>query len=228
MRRLRRPAPSHLQTGERRTVTLDPLIESRLTARRPTWSDRPYFALAMGGGSASGKSTIAGQLSARLAPLRVEVLGQDRFFKPADDLPPYLSTSRPQPWPDYNRPDSFRLDELVEACAQPRDVDVLILEGILVLHYPEVRALMDLCLYVDADADERIVRRIRRNLEHYSIDDIADYYLESVRFQHDRYNAPTKAHADRVIPGGAADEEEREALLQELCEALKKRLPPAF
>lgn len=206
-------------------MTVDQLVGSRLAARRRPQGEGPFFALAMGGGSASGKSTIAANLVERLAPLRVEVLGQDRFFKPAAELPPYPSTSRPEPWPDYNRPDSFRVDELVEACAQPRDVDIIILEGILVLHYPEVRRQMDLCLYIDADADERIVRRIRRNLAHYGIDDIADYYLESVRFQHDRHNAPTRAHADLVIPGGAADEEEREKMLGELCAALRKHLP---
>lgn len=207
-------------------MSVSGLVRSRFAARHPSWARRPFFTMAMGGGTASGKSTIAGQLAVGLAPLRVEVLGQDRFFKPAAELPPYPSTTRPEPWPDYNRPDSFRVDELADACRVPRATDVLILEGILVLHYPEVRELMDLCLYVDADADERIVRRIRRNLAHYPIDDIADYYLESVRYQHDRYNAPTRAHADLVIPGGAADQEDRDALLQELCAALHEHLPP--
>lgn len=206
-------------------MSVSELVRARIAARRPIWTRRPFFAVAMGGGTASGKSTIAAQLAEHLAPLRVEVLGQDRFFRPAAELPPYPSPTRSEPWPDYNRPDSFRVDELVAACHLPRDTDVLILEGILVLHYPEVREAMDLCLYVEADADERIVRRIRRNLPRISIDDIADYYLESVRFQHERYNAPTRAHADLVIPGGGADEEEREALLSQLCQALREHVP---
>jgi len=207
-------------------MSVTELIRSRLDERRRTWAQRPFFAMAMGGGTASGKSTIADRMAQLLAPLRVEVLGQDHFFKPAAELPPYPSATRPEPWPDYNRPDSFRFDELIDACRAPRDIDLLILEGILVLHYPEVREAMDLCLYVEADADERIVRRIRRNLPRYSIDDITDYYLESVRFQHERYNAPTRAHADLVIPGGAADVPKRDALLAELCDALHRHLPP--
>ncbi|MFH1566709.1 MAG: hypothetical protein ABIL09_01830, partial [Gemmatimonadota bacterium] len=108
----------------------------------------------------------------------------------------------------------------------PRPVEVLIVEGILVLHYEELRRRLDLALYVEADADERIVRRIRRNLARIAIDDIADYYLESVRHQHVRYNAPTRAHAHLVIPGGATDTPTREALLQEICSVLRGRLAP--
>ncbi|MFH1572052.1 MAG: AAA family ATPase, partial [Gemmatimonadota bacterium] len=145
-------------------MSVTPLLESRLEAWTRRTGGQGPFAIGIGGGSASGKSTMARRLAEELAPLRVEVLGQDRFFKPAAELPPYPSPTRPEPWPDYNRPDSFRVDELLAACAQPRPVEVLIVEGILVLHYEELRRRLDLALYVEADADERIVRRIRRNL----------------------------------------------------------------
>ena len=70
-------------------------------------------------------------------------------------------------------------------------------------------------------ADERIVRRIRRNMK--KLEDcefIANYYLESVRWQHEEYNAPTCAHADWVIPGGMADAREREEAVAAICQAI--------
>jgi uridine kinase len=186
-----------------------------------TRPDRPPF-IGIGGGSASGKSTIARDMAARLAPLRVEVIGQDRFFKPHDDLPLYPSRSRPEPWRDHNHPDSFDLGRMLAACAAVDGADVAIFEGILALHYPEMRELMDVKCYVVADADERIVRRTRRNLPNSSFDDITGFYLESVRHQHKLYNAPTQAFADLIIPGGSEEEGERERIVAALCDAVRQ------
>ncbi len=182
---------------------------------------RSHLLIGIGGGSAAGKTTFAERLADGLAPLRVEVVHQDRFFKPVDQLPPYASLSTSRTWPDYNHPDSIKTNELLAYCNGLSDIDVALVEGILVLHYAELRALMDIKCYVDADADERIVRRIRRNLTHYSIDDIADYYLDSVRHQHRRYNAPTKQYADLIVPGGADTTAQRDALLNTLCESIR-------
>jgi uridine kinase len=154
----------------------------------------------------------------------VTVIGQDRFFKPGPELPRYPSRSRPEPWGDHNHPDSFDLPAMLTACESVDGADVVIFEGILVLHYPEMRELMDVKCYVTADADERIVRRTRRQMAHSTFDDITDFYLESVRHQHDRYNAPTQRYADIVIPGGMEDEEEREAVLGCLCAAIRQEL----
>ncbi len=185
--------------------------------RRTARDGRPIL-IGIGGGSAAGKSTIAREMAHRLEPFRVEVMCQDRFFHPRDELPRYPSELRSEPWPDYNRPETVDVDRMVAWCRDLDGADVAILEGILALHFPEARELMDLKLYVTADADERIVRRIRRNLPRSSIDDIADYYLESVRYQHERYNAPTERHADLVIPGGMHDGRRREAMLACICD----------
>lgn len=186
-----------------------------------TRPDRPVF-IGIGGGSASGKTTISHDMAMRLEPLRVELIGQDRFFRPRDQLPVYPSRTRPEPWRDHNHPDSFDLGAMLDACAAVEGADVIIFEGILVLHYPEMRELMDVKCYVDADADERIIRRTRRNLPHSSFDDITDFYLESVRHQHEHYNAPTRAYADLVIPGGSEEEEERERITDALCSGIRK------
>lgn len=178
--------------------------------------------IGIGGGSASGKTTIANEIRERLAPLRVEAINQDRFFKPAGELPTYFSEVRAEHRPDYNRPDSFDCEEMFSYCRAVNGFDVVILEGILALYYAELRELMDIKCYVPADADERIVRRIRRNLPRSSFDEITRYYLESVRHQHERYNAPTQRYADLVIPGGGAEGEERRAILEALCGAIRR------
>ena len=202
---------------------VEEMAESLLQAWLQGRGARQHLSIGIGGGSASGKSTLAARIKEELAPLRVEVIGQDRFFKRAAELPPHPVPGREEPWPDYNRPDSFHVAETVAHCRSVGGVDVAILEGILVLHYPELRELMDLKLYVAADADERIVRRIRRNLKAgMDLDDICDYYLESVRFQHARYNAPTQQHADLVIPGGAVEVGEREAMVEGLCRVVRR------
>ena len=196
---------------------------AELIARRRR-SDRVFVGI--GGGSASGKSTIAARIAEQLAPLAVEVICQDRFFKPTDQLPTYPSMLRDRPWPDHNHPDSFDRERMFAHCRSAGDgavdgCDVVIFEGILALHYAELRELMDVKCYVVADADERIVRRVKRNLPRSKVEDITDFYLESVRHQHERYNAPTQRHADLVIPGGMADQAEREALLAALCTAIR-------
>lgn len=179
-------------------------------------NDKRLF-IGIGGGSASGKTTIANMMTDKLTPLNVLVINQDRFFKPPAEMPQYYSQICQENRPDYNRPNSFYTEKMFAYCREVTGYDVVILEGILALYYPELRELMQLKIYVYADADERIIRRIKRNLARWSFDEITNYYLESVRYRHEEYNAPTQAYADMVIHGGMAYNAEREAMLNELC-----------
>lgn len=180
----------------------------------------PFF-IGIGGGSASGKTTLALQMEDLLAPLRVMVINQDRFFKPNEEKPKYFSKIYRAERPDYNRPDSFRVEEMIAFCRGAKDAEVVILEGILTLHFAELRGLMDLKVFVHADADERIVRRIRRNLSKSSFDDITHYYLESVRYRHREFCEPTRSFCDVVIDGGMASDEERIRMVEEICRRIK-------
>jgi len=201
-------------------------IDQLLQCRQAHRGARRHLFIGIGGGSASGKTTIAEAISQRIVPLSVEIIHQDRFFKPAHELPTYYSEIHRKPRPDYNRPDSFRTEEMFAYCRRVCGADVVILEGILTLYYPELREQMDVTCYITANADERIIRRIRRNLPHSSYDAITDYYLESVRYQHERYNAPTERYADLVIPGGMTDTARRETMLDDLCRAILRALSP--
>ena len=195
-------------------------IEAALEGWQRHGGKRPFF-IGMGGGSAAGKSTLAAVLAERLAPLRVEMIGQDRFFKRPEDMPKYYSGIHGDYRPAYNEPDSFKQEEMFAYCRGVTGGDVAILEGILVLWFAELRELMDFKIYIEADADERIIRRIRRNMK--TVDDydpITEYYLESVRGQHREYNAPTREYADLIVPGGMAQTEERERIVDNLCARL--------
>ena len=195
-------------------------IEAALEGWQRRGGKRPFF-IGMGGGSAAGKSTLAAALAERLVPLRVEIIGQDRFFKRPEDMPKYYSGIHGDYRPAYNEPDSFKQEEMFAYCRGVAGGDVVILEGILVLWFAELRELMDFKIYIEADADERIIRRIRRNMK--TVDDydpITEYYLESVRGQHREYNAPTREYADLIVPGGMAQTEERERIVDNLCAIL--------
>lgn len=211
----------------------DPL--GRVGARLALWQrdrgNRPHLFIGIGGGSASGKTTIASEMAGLLAPLRVMVIHQDQFFKPNEAKPRYFSKIYNSERPDYNRPDSFRVEEMIAYCREAKDADVIILEGILALHFAELRDLMNIRVFVHADPDERIIRRIRRNLPKFSLDEIVNYYLESVRYRHQEFCEPTRHFADLILHGGMAADQERRGLLRGICDrisgAIVGRVPAA-
>lgn len=181
--------------------------------------------MGIGGGTGSGKSDVAEEIRQRLQPLDVEVVNQDRFFKPVEELPTYYSEFHRELRRDFNRPDSFKTEEMFAYCAGIRGHDVVILEGILALFYPELRRLMDVKCYVTVSLDEMLIRRTKRNLAvgyGGGFEEIAHYNLECVTRQHERYNAPTIRHADLVIPNGNDDSERREKILAALCRGIQK------
>jgi uridine kinase len=183
------------------------------------------FVIGIGGGSASGKSTVAKELESRLAPLRVTVVNQDRYFWETSRLPRAGSPDGGREWPDYNQPASFDLVRLRADVREMRqgEADVVILEGILVLRDEALRELMDLKLFVDADPDERIVRRLRRTVARgHDLGGICDYYLDSVRYRHQEFCEPTRAYADLIVPGGRYQREQAERVLGRIEEIVRE------
>jgi len=136
------------------------------------------------GGSASGKTTLCEALCDALDELSVRVVHMDTYFLPIKPRTraPFTGTE----WDDYNQPGSFDLETL------RRDVDalglaehppeVVLIEGLLTLQDDALRKKLDLRVFVDAPPDERIVRRLRRNMARgLAFDEIASYYLEPSR-----------------------------------------------
>lgn len=171
------------------------------------------FAVAIAGGSASGKSTFSDALLHRLAGrLRVERISTDAYFYPPAELPRFYSPTTGQDMPDCNRPDSIdsaRLIRDLDVRRQAQDrPDVLVVEGLMVLHLAALRQRADLRLFVELEGEVRALRRLVRNLGHaydpvLSTDarSIANYYLESARVGHDQYVEPSRVHADWILRG---------------------------
>lgn len=181
----------------------------------------------IGGGSGSGKSTVAALVRRRLEPHSVSVINQDRFFYDPSEMPTYYSALHGQPRPDFNHPDSTDGEAMVAACQGVDGVAVVILEGILVLHYPEARALMDIRCYVDTDLDQMLARRTKRNLAAGyggTAEEIAHYNADCVAPQHRRFNAPTAEHADVLIRNSDGQEDERDRAIAEVCKTIEAAL----
>jgi len=187
-------------------------------------SEVPALVIGIGGGSAAGKSAVAEELQRLLKPLHVCLINQDRYFLTGERLPQHAAPGGGRIWPDHNHPDSFDFPSLRRdlRAAREGEADVVVVEGILVLHDAPLRELMDLKLFVDADADERIVRRIRRNVAGgHDLDGICDFYLDSVRCRHREFCEPTRSHADLIVPGGTHQGDRRRAMLLDVCQRVR-------
>ncbi|MEY8333742.1 uridine kinase [Lachnospiraceae bacterium 47-T17] len=175
------------------------------------------------GGSASGKTTIVNKIEEYFGR-DIVVLGHDSYYKAHDDLD-YEERSQL----NYDHPNAFdteRMAEDVRRLIKGQAVDipvydftihnrvdetvhvepknVIIIEGILILENKELRDLMDAKIYVDTDADERLMRRIRRDMSERarSIDSILEQYAGTVKPMHEEFVEPSKRYADVIIPRG--------------------------
>ena len=183
----------------------------------------PVYIIGIAGGSGSGKSTFAQRLLAEF-PDSISLVSCDNYYKAHDDLP--LEERRLL---NYDAPDSLEFDLMVshlEALRRGKAVDcpvydyalhtrskkverieprpIIIVDGILILSDPALRNTLDLRIYVEADADERILRRARRDMETRGrrMDDIMHQYLTTVKPMHEQYVEPSKKHADLILNGG--------------------------
>ena len=160
------------------------------------------FVLGITGGSGSGKSTLAAALAERLSDrLTVEVLGADRFFH--KELPTMVSPDTGEVLEDYNCPDTADYPAMLDYIRGKNDVDLLIVEGNGVLYFEEMRNLMDLKVFVDLPIEERMYRRIVRNMEagRGTMEEIASFYLHSARYSEAKWLLPTKRYADIILDG---------------------------
>ncbi|GAC1691309.1 MAG: uridine kinase [Gemmatimonadaceae bacterium] len=176
------------------------------------------------GGSGSGKSTVARKLIEALRETSVVCIDMDAYYRDLRHLD--LDERRTTNW---DHPDSFDLDLLAtqlqrlasgETIDKPvydfvqhlrggradrlRPAHVIVVEGILLFVDPRIRDLCDIKVFVDADADTRLIRRIRRDMRvrGRALDEILDQYLTSVQPMHLQFVEPSKRYADVILPGG--------------------------
>lgn len=167
--------------------------------------------IGIAGGSASGKSTLAAKLAEIFEGLvKTKVINMDGYFKAPEERRMAAAPVTGKSYRDDNHPTSFSLDKLhadLTACIESGEYELVILEGLLVLWDEEILNKLDLKLFVDCRPDERIVRRLRRNMTWgLTFDEISNVYLDMVRYRHDEYVEPTKWRADMIVNGSNPSE----------------------
>ena len=182
------------------------------------------FIVGVAGGSGSGKSTVARNLAQALHAESVAFIDMDAYYRNFEHLP--IAERRKINW---DHPESFDWELLVgqlsrlasgEAIEKPvydfvshaRSTQtvivpatrVVVIDGILLFSDPRVRDLCDVKVFVDADADIRLIRRIRRDMNKRGrpLDEILDQYVNTVHPMHLQFVEPTKRYADIIVPRG--------------------------
>lgn len=179
--------------------------------------------IGVAGGTGSGKTTLVSKL-ARHFEGEVSVICHDWYYRAQDDMPPEERAKQ-----NYDCPEAFETERLVrdlralcrgEAVECPQydykrhtrsdktlrvePARVLIVEGILLFTDAELRQMLDIRIFVDTDADIRILRRLRRDVleRGRSIESVISQYTETVKPMHEAYVEPSKKHAHLIVPEG--------------------------
>ena len=163
------------------------------------------FVVGIAGGSASGKSTFCDQLKNYLCEYKPMIIQMDYYFK-HENMRPYVKAPiNEKMYIDDNHPDTMDLPKLrldLLNAINEKQANIIIIEGLLVLADDEICRQLDLKLFVECRADERIVRRIKRNMQWgLTFEQISDVYLDMVRYRHDEYVEPSKWKADLILNG---------------------------
>ena len=191
--------------------------------RKDPLVERPLL-LGIAGGSASGKTLVTSTLISNLGSSEVVMIEQDSYYRDFADL-----SVEERGKLNFDHPDAFDRELLIDHMqmllrGQPIDKptydftkhrrlpqtervegqSVVVLEGILVLEDPALRRLMDIKVFIDTDADVRLIRRIRRDITERgrSLESVLTQYEKMVRPMHQQFVEPSKRYADIIIPEG--------------------------
>jgi uridine kinase len=184
----------------------------------------PSLIVGVAGGSGSGKSTVARKVTEQLTDISVASVSMDAYYRNMTHLT--FDEREQLNWDHPDVVDMELLGDQLEALASGAAIDkpvydfvthsrstrtesvlgadVVIVDGILLYWDPRVRALCDLKIFVDVEADIRLIRRIGRDMRvrGRQLKDILDQYLLTVRPMHEEFVEPTKQYADIIVPHG--------------------------
>lgn len=179
--------------------------------------------IGIAGGSGSGKTTLMKNLIARFGD-NVTVLSHDNYYRPYDNLS--IEQRKAINW---DHPDAFDTEMMIEhlrelkaghaiecpnydytnyaRCTETTHLEptkVILVEGILIFENKQLCSLMDIKIFVDTDADVRLIRRIRRDVAKRgrSLDSVLTQYLSTVKPMHEQFVEPSKKNADLVVLEG--------------------------
>lgn len=183
---------------------------------------KPYI-IGIAGGSGSGKSTFAGRIKEAF-PEHVSLISCDNYYLPHDEL-----SLEERAELNYDAPEALEFDLMVRHLDQLKNGQtalcpvydfshhtrsssvteikprpIILIDGILIFHDEALRECMNLKIYVETDADERILRRARRDMleRGRDLDGVIHQYLSTVKPMHNTYVEPTKVFADIILNGG--------------------------
>jgi len=184
--------------------------------------------IGVAGGTGSGKTTIAQVVLQRVGAEHVALLPHDAYYKDLSDLP--LSARGLVNFDHPNSLDTPLLIEHIKLLKAGKAIDlpvydfkmhtrtsqtvriepmpVIVVDGILIFAEPELRALFDVKIFVDTDADIRFIRRLQRDIAERgrTIESVIDQYLATVRPMHTEFVEPSRRYADVIIPEGGLNE----------------------
>ncbi len=165
-------------------------------------SKKPYV-VGIAGGTCSGKSTITTRLEELLGQdYKVAVIHMDKYYK-RPGITVIAPITRIE-YAEHNHPDAMNLDLMFsdfDAAISDETNDIVLIEGLFALYLDTIREKLSLKVFIDLKSDERLYRRIKRWLDRQSMEEIADRYLDTVRFRHDELVEPSRWHADMIING---------------------------
>ena len=186
--------------------------------------------IGIAGGSGSGKTTLALRLKERFGEDEVRLISHDSYYKRHDDLPFEERCKL-----NYDHPDAFDNALLIyhlQELKAGRAIDCPVYdysnhnrsEGILPFVEPELCAMFDYKIFVDTDADERILRRLVRDVKERgrSLDSVIEQYLTTVKPMHEAFVEPSKRNADIIVPNGGENTTAIEMLAHHIRSLIEK------
>jgi len=206
---------------------LSPFPNSFFSIFTPNPIPSSMLIIGIAGGSGCGKSTVVKQIVKKLPKDSVSILPQDSYYKDNGHLSPEERAKI-----NFDHPSSIEFNLLIKhldmlregetigmpiysylTCARAKETipvqprEVVIVEGILIMSNPRLRERMDIKVFVDADADDRLMRIIRRDIEERgrSFTQVLDHYDKYVKPMHLQFIEPTKRYADIIVPQGGAN-----------------------
>lgn len=200
------------------------------------------------GGTGAGKSTVVRKIMERLPKDRVALMPQDNYYRDRSDLP--LSERQKL---NFDHPSALEFELLVHHLEQLRNgnsiempiysyltctrsietvpitpKDVVVVEGILILGHLPLRQMLDIKVFVDADADDRLIRCIQRDIleRGRNVREVLERYERTVKPMHSQFIEPSKQYADIIVPQGGSNHVAIKVLASMIKSHLKENIHP--
>jgi uridine kinase len=214
----------------------------------PSPSPSTPLVIGVAGGTGSGKTTVATVILKRVGAHNIAYIPHDAYYRNFADLP-----RAQRDVINWDHPDSLETDLMIEQvralkAGQPVDLPVydftthtrsaelshrdpqpiILVEGILIFVEPQLRALFDVKIFVDTDADIRFIRRLQRDITERgrTAQSVIQQYINTVRPMHLEFVEPSKRYADVIIPEGGLNEVAMDMVVARIEALLGPPSPP--